>query len=303
VVSQGGNSDGLEWMKFCRDEGMPFAAILQCNGEWLWPSDELAAQMAAAYQAATVVFIVSRKNLELLEHQFGTTLGNTRLVRNPFNVSPDSAPSWPHGTDGWNLACVARLEPAAKGQDLLFQVLALPKWRDRPVEIKLYGAGTCERTLRQLASRLKLKTVKFCGHVSDVPSIWAANHLLVLPSRYEGLPIALVEAMWCQRPALVTDVGDTADLCLDGETGFVAAGPTVGLLAEALERAWSFRNNWQVMGEAARARVEQLVARDPVGDFCRQLLECAAREQVSEQVPSNNRSGEARHQITGYKSP
>ncbi|MGI9165004.1 MAG: hypothetical protein ACR2G5_01205 [Pyrinomonadaceae bacterium] len=67
----------------------------------------------------------------------------------------------------WNLACVARLEPAAKSQDLLFQVLALPQWRDRPLQIKLYGSGPCERSLRQLAARLQpldsidLKSPKF----------------------------------------------------------------------------------------------------------------------------------------------
>ncbi len=275
VISQGGNSDGLEWMKFCRVEGMPFVAILHCNGEWLWPRDELAAELAAAYQAARKVFFVSRKNLELLERQLGATLSNAQIVRSPFNVSPDSPPLWPPVKETWNLACVARLEPAAKSQDLLFQVLALPQWRDRPLQVKLYGSGPCERSLRQLAARLQLKSVSFCGHVSDVKSIWAANHLLVLPSRYEGLPLALVEAMWCQRPALVTDVGDSADLCLDGETGFVAPAPTVGLLAETFERAWSFRNNWQAMGKAARARVEQRVSRDPVNDFCGLLLGCA----------------------------
>jgi glycosyltransferase involved in cell wall biosynthesis len=275
VISQGGNSDGVEWMKFCRDEGIPFVAVLQCNGEWLWPGDELAGEMAAAYLAARKVFCVSRKNLELLERQTGATLSNAAIVRNPFNVSPDPSPPWPEGIDIWKLACVARLEPAAKGQDLLFQVLALPQWRERPVHVDLFGTGACERSLRQLAERFQLSTVYFRDHASDMKSIWAANHLLILPSRYEGLSLALVEAMWCQRPALVTDVGDNADLCLDGETGFVAPAPTVALLEQTLERAWNRRREWQAMGKAARARVEQLIPRDPIGDFCELLVECA----------------------------
>ena len=276
VISQGGNSDGLEWMTFCRDADMPFVAVLQCNGEWFWPGDELAAEMAAAYQAARKVFCVSRNNLELLERQTGATLSNAAIVRNPFNVSPDPPPAWPPSIDIWQLACVARLEPAAKGQDLLFQVLALPQWRDRPVEVNLYGAGPCERSLRQLVERLQLNKVYFRDHVPDVKSIWVANQLLLLPSRYEGLPLALVEAMWCQRPALVTDIGDSADLCLDGETGFVAPAPTVALLAQTLERAWNYRRGWQEMGKAARARVERLIPRDPVRDFCGQLMECVS---------------------------
>ena len=42
-------------------------------------------------------------------------------------------------------------------------------------------------------------------------SLGVRNHLLVLPSRAEGTPIALVEAMICARPAVVTDVGGNVE--------------------------------------------------------------------------------------------
>ena len=92
------------------------------------------------------------------------------------------------------------MDLAAKGQDLLLQTLALPEWWDRPVELNLYGAGGHEPALRRLARMLQVKNVHFRGHVNNVRAIWEQNHLLVLPSRYEGLPLALVEAMWCGRP-------------------------------------------------------------------------------------------------------
>jgi glycosyltransferase involved in cell wall biosynthesis len=276
VVSQGGNADGLEWMSFCHDAGLPYVAVLNCNGEWLWPEDEIAGRMATAYQSARKVFCVSQKNLELLERQIGATLSNAEIVRSPLNVLPDPSPLWPPDLDIWKLACVARLEPAAKGQDLLFQVLAFPQWRERRVEVNLYGAGPAERGLRKLAERLDLRTVNFRDHVSDVKAIWAANHMLLLPSRYEGLPLSLIEAMWCQRPALVTDVGDSAQLCVDGKTGFVAPAPTVACLEETLERAWSQRHSWQAIGRSARARVEQLISRDPASDLCGLLVKCAS---------------------------
>jgi glycosyltransferase involved in cell wall biosynthesis len=173
------------------------------------------------------------------------------------------------------MACVARLEPKSKGQDLLFQVLSHPRWKERPLELNLYGEGSCQNGLRRLAEHFHLKKVHFHGHVNDVKMIWEQNHLLVLPSRFEGLPIVLVEAMWCGRPALVTDVGGNAEVCVDGETGFVAAAPALGLLSETLERAWNKRHDWQRMGLAARVRAENLIPKDPVGDFCRQLQEIA----------------------------
>jgi len=96
--------------------------------------------------------------------------------------------------------------------------------------------------------------------------------MLVLPSRFEGLPLALVEAMWCGRPALVTAVAGNAELCLDNETGFVAPASSADLLAETMERAWDRRLKWSEMGRAARLRVEQIIPKDPVADFCQQLI-------------------------------
>ncbi len=275
VISQGGNRDGLDWMKLCREQHWPYAIIVQCNAESWWPGDAAGAEMASAYREARRVFCVSRRNLDLLQFQIGEALPNATVVWNPFNVPAEEPPSWPGDNGAWKLACVARLEPGAKGQDLLFQVLTQPRWSSRPVEANLYGTGTGGQNLQKLARSLQAKNIHFRGHVADVRQIWAENHLLVLPSRYEGLPLALVEAMWCARPAVVTDIGGSAEICVDGETGFVAAAPAVGLLESTLERAWERRNEWQAMGAKARAHVEKIVPKDPVGEFCQQLTACA----------------------------
>jgi glycosyltransferase involved in cell wall biosynthesis len=263
-------------MKLCREAGLPFVAIVHCNFESWWPSDERGGEALTAYRAALKIFCVSRRNLELLECQLGESLPHAEVVWNPFNVPADEPPGWPEENGIWKLASVARLEPGAKGQDLLLQMLAHPRWRERPVEMNFYGEGICRQSLQRLAVHFQLKNVRFHGHAPDVKKIWEENHVLVMPSRFEGLPLALVEAMWCGRPAVVTDVGGNAELCLDGETGFVAAAPTVPLFEEALERAWNQRHAWQVMGRAARARAEKLIPKDPVGRFCQQLMECAS---------------------------
>jgi glycosyltransferase involved in cell wall biosynthesis len=280
IISQGYNQDGLEWMKFCRGIGLPFVTIVQCNSEIWWPNDQRGAEMAEVYRVARRVFCVSRHNLELLECQIGEPLPNARVVWNPFNVPAHQPPVWPREDGVWKLACVARLDPPAKGQDLLLQVLSQSKWRGRPLEVNFYGAGSCDQSLKKLANRLQVENVHFRGHTMDVRKIWEENHLLVLPSRYEGLPLALVEAMWCARPAAVTDIGGNAEMCVDGETGFVAAAPALGLVEETLERAWNRRNDWQSMGKLARARVEQLIPKDPVGDFCQQLKKCVEKQKT-----------------------
>jgi glycosyltransferase involved in cell wall biosynthesis len=271
VIAQGGPGDGLEWMNYCRGTGTPYMSIVQCNMETWWPMDYANEMVSSAYREARKVFFVSQHNKRLLELQIGEALPRGEVVRNPINVPAKQPPAWPKENGTWNLACVARLEPSAKGQDVLLQILAQPKWRERPVKVNFFGGGDWEKNLKKLTSFLQVKNASFCGHVNDVRKIWEENHLLVLPSRQEGLPLALVEAMWCARPAVVTDVGGNAEVCEDGKTGFVAAASAVGALEPILEKAWERRNDWQSMGKSARTLVEELFPTDAVEDFCKKL--------------------------------
>ena len=271
-ISQGGIADGLPWMLYCRSAGIPYGAIVQSNAEWLWPDDQQSERMALAYGSARACYFVSSRNRSLLEDQIGRKLGNASVIHNPFNVAHDARPEWPATSPEWRLACVARLDPVAKGQDLLLHVLAQEKWKARNLRVALYGTGRCERNLKQLAEQLALNRVEFMGHVSDVEKIWADNHALVLPSRYEGTPLALVEAMLCGRPAIVTDVAGNTELIEHGLSGFVACAPTMALLDRALEQAWQQRAEWRSMGGRARERAAELVPADPVGQFCEHLM-------------------------------
>ncbi len=282
VISQGFNGGGFEWAKVCIANQIPYVVIVQCNSESWWFIDSVMNDAVVSYTNARRVFCVSQGNLDLLRLQVAHSLPNAEVAWNPFGVSPDLAVSWPEG-DVFRMASVARLDPAAKGHDLLLQAIAGPEWRDRPLEVNLFGAGSYDLNVRKMAEMLQLRSVKFCGHVSNIEALWKENHLLVMPSRYEGLPLALVEAMWCGRPAVVTDVGGNAELCLDGETGFVAAAPTVPLVRDALERAWQRRHDWQKMGRAARARAEALIPRDPIAVFS-ETLKCYAEPTYQAEV-------------------
>jgi glycosyltransferase involved in cell wall biosynthesis len=283
IISQGNNSGGFEWAQSCRDARIPYIIITHCNSELWWFPQETVSDAVTSYLTARKVFCVSHGNLNLLRLQVAEELPNAAVLWNPYNVSTDPAPAWPIENGIWRMACVARMDPAAKGQDVLLQILAKPEWRERCVEVNLFGVGAYELTLRRMVNTLQLRNVHFRGHVNDIRRIWEQNHILLLPSRYEGLPIALVEAMWCGRPAVVTDVGGNAELCVEGETGFIAPSPSLPSFAEALERAWRVRMQWSQLGEAARARAENQIPQDPIGLFCAELIACAtqAPEMVS----------------------
>jgi glycosyltransferase involved in cell wall biosynthesis len=272
VFSTGKAIPPIEVLELSQARSIPFVTIGQCNNEAWWPEDDEAERLRHVLASARRCYFVSRGNWSLAEKQIGCRLQNAELVFNPFNVDRNIRIDWPEDNEGRLLmACVGRLHPASKGQHILLEALAAPRWADRPWSLRLYGEGRMKETLRRLADRLRLsERVCFAGHVS-VEEIWATNHVLVLPSRYEGLPLVIVEAMLCGRPAVVTDVAGNADMISDGETGFLAKSPTVRDFADALEALWSNRARLEKIGGAAAAMIRQLVPPDPVRDFVEKI--------------------------------
>lgn len=278
VITQTGNTDGVEFMEaFCRFT-IPYVTIIQSASAAIWPPDFYLERLRAAFLQAIKCFFVSKANLELTQIQLGgEPLNNAEIVRNPFNVSYDAQPLWPE-EDVFRLLCLGRIEPFAKGQDLLFQVMNMQKWRDRPVQVACVGAGLNEMTVKQQLRFLNLSNVQIFPFEEDVEKLWGVYHALVLPSRYEGLPLVIVEAMLCGRICIVTDIAGNTELIDDGITGFIAKAPTVVLLDEAMERAWQKRSQWREMGRKAAIAVREIIPREPVSIFCEQLL-CLISEQ------------------------
>ncbi|MFQ3589639.1 MAG: glycosyltransferase family 4 protein [Chloracidobacterium sp.] len=278
VISQGANFD--EWSLFFAEEchrlARPYAILTQANSLLWMPSDALVAPVTRMFTQAARAYFVSEGNRQLLEKQIGQPLGNAEVIFNPFNVDAEARPPWPDTDCPLRLGCVARMEPSAKGQDILLETLALPKWRAREVRVTLAGTGPWEGGLRRYAEQLGLASVHFAGFVSDMATFWREHHALVLPSRHEGMPLALIEAMLCGRPAIVTDVPGNAELLEDGVTGFIARAPDVVSLDEALERAYDRRATWRAMGERAAETIRHRLPSDPAQVFADKLREIFA---------------------------
>ena len=269
VISDGAPFPPLDLLELCAANHLPFIIIVHCNQYFWWPDDALAERYRAALAAALRCYFVSDANRRIAEKQIGCELLNAELVRNPFNVDFNASPPWPPlGQDGeLRFACVGRLDPPGKGQDILFEVLAGPAWATRSWRLHLYGQGENRAGLERWAQRLGLADrVVFEGHVAEVEAIWSLNHVLVMPSRIEGLPLSVVEAMLCGRPVVATDVAG-AEVVEDGITGFLAEAPTVGCVGNALERFWERREEAKEIGAAAAERIRQLVPPDPVRVF------------------------------------
>jgi glycosyltransferase involved in cell wall biosynthesis len=271
VISQGSLFDGLPWIETVRAARLRYVIIVQGVSEIWWPSDNMAERLAAGFDSAARSYFVSEATLDLSRRQFGTELRSGKVIRNPFNVRYDACPSWPTDVpEELCLACVGRLEVSTKGQDVLLETLNLPHWRQRKVRVSIIGTGPQERCLQRRAQELNLN-VNFLGHQSDIDKVWSSHHALVLPSRQEGMPLVVVEAMLAGRPCIATDVGGNRELIRDGVNGFLAKAATVELLDEAMNRAWENRGRLPEMGERAAHDVRQWVSPDPTRDFVREL--------------------------------
>jgi glycosyltransferase involved in cell wall biosynthesis len=274
VLSSGGAFPAIEWIELCRAKRFPFVTIGQANSEGWWLVDEMAARYRQSLPSALMCFFVSQANLSLAEKQIGAEISNAEVVRNPFNVDVKVQLPWPSLDDDGEirLACVARLDPSAKGQDILLEALANAVWANRRWRLTLYGNGPMKNVVERLVQRFKLEgRVTLAGHVSRVESIWEQNHALVLPSRFEGLPLAMVEAMLCGRPVVATHVAGNSEIVKDGVTGYLADAATAKSIGRALERLWDGRNNLMLMGQAAAKHIRNCVPTDPAGVFSQKI--------------------------------
>jgi glycosyltransferase involved in cell wall biosynthesis len=238
------------------------------------------------FERAFRVVFVSRQNMQTAERQLARNLTNAIVLQNPVNLFDLTLVPWPLSRQV-RMASVARLQAAYKGQDILLEVLGSGGWRSRDWRLHLYGEGPDRKYLEALVQHYGIaERVEFCGKIDEIRSIWEVNHLLVAPSRGEGTPLALVEAMLCARPAVVTDVGGNAEWTEDGQTGFVAEAPTAKSFAAALERAWAARTKWQVMGNQARDNALTKFDRSAGKSLLEILLEASSHGITEESTPA-----------------
>lgn len=264
LISQGGAYCGLwlaglpEWLA---RTNVPRAVVCQSGRSQRAVDESLREQARRYLEGFALIGFVAAANQAEVRLQLAHDLPRSRVVQNPLRFAPAAAIPWP-AAESPTLACVARLEVEDKGQDLLLQLLSEPPWTERQLRVTGFGSGRDEAHLRRLTAMFKLnERIRWAGQSDGVAGVWATHQLLVLPSRSEGTPLSLQEAMLAGRPAVATDVGGIAEWLVDGATGFLAESPSVKHLSKAMERAWAARARWQEMGQAAR--IHALKLRDP----------------------------------------
>ena len=151
---------------------------------------------------------------------------------------------------------VGRLS-SEKGVDVFLDALALLRDRGRAVHALVAGDGPDRDALKQQAERLGLAdAVHFVGPVADVAALYPALDAVVLPSRSEGLPNVLLEALSADRPVVATRVGAVPEVLTDAAAGVVVPPGDAPALADAIAAALSTAHD-----PAARAARAETAAR------------------------------------------
>jgi glycosyltransferase involved in cell wall biosynthesis len=209
---------------------------------------------------------VAEANRRDLERTIAAVFPPSTVITNQSRTRLPVPLPWPQAVDGSRLACVARFEVLWKGQDLLLEALACPELLATPWQLNLFGSGQDEPYLQDLIQHYALeKRVRLMGFEPDLGRIWSNHHLLVLPSRGEGMPLVALEALMHGRPVLATAVGGVCEVVRDGQEGYIAESATVSCLRRTLRRALAEVSCWPELGQAGHRTAERFATVDPPG--------------------------------------
>jgi glycosyltransferase involved in cell wall biosynthesis len=173
---------------------------------------------------------------------------NGAALRARYGIAPDE----------FLLINVARLADA-KGVDILIDAVAQVLRQGIVCKCILVGDGPLKERLKQQAASLGISnSIVFAGFQKDVRPFLQAGSAFVLTSHLEGLPFSILEAMACNLPCIVTDVGGSAEVVSNDVTGIVTQPGSAAATANAIARL--AKNPAELQRMAARTR--ETVCRD-----------------------------------------
>ncbi len=206
---------------------------------------------------AVVIVLSTRMQRYLIDHHF--YLPGTRLIPN----GVDTVIFQPIPDDGFHekrtqtVVCVSKLR-YEKGIDVLLQAWRLIHEQVPEAQLILVGSGPIQPQLMQLAAALEIsESVEFAGLQSNVPAQFQRGTIAILPSRWEGMSNALLEAMACGMACVATRVSGSEDLIQEGSNGLLVEPDDYEAMAQALLALLQDPERTALYGKAARVTVEQ----------------------------------------------
>lgn len=156
----------------------------------------------------------------------------------------------------YTIICPARLIKR-KGQDILIKAIGKLKQYGIIINCNLVGEGDEKGNYLNLTKELGVQEqINFKSYIprEDMVKEYHAADLFILPSYNEGMSNALLEAMACGLPVVVTDVGGTTELVEEGENGYIFKAGSVNQLFTILKNIIENPQNLRELGERSRIK-------------------------------------------------
>lgn len=249
ILAFNSSSFGNNYVILCRGLHIPLVWSEHSNPQIIeterWNRSERLACMAAA-DAIVLLCNGFAASLPPFLRQRTTIIPNFSALASGTTPSPRS--------DRKRILTVARLYESVKQLSLLLQGIALLKPDFPDWECQICGNGPSKKFYKEIITDMGIDAyVTLVGNVDNIATEYAAADIFVLPSRYEGFPLALVEAQSFSLPA----VGFAActgvnEIIVHGETGLLVPQMTAESLAEGMRTLMSDESMRQRMGWRAR---------------------------------------------------
>ena len=155
------------------------------------------------------------------------------------------------------ILAVGRLH-RAKGFDVLIDAMAVLKSRYKDYQVWIAGDGPEKDNLQSQAKELAVdQNIRWLGETNELISVYKAASLFIMPSRREGMPNALLEAMSCGLPVIVSNASrGPLEYVVNDETGLIFESGSSNGLADAIETLMSDKDKRQHMGKESLEKVK-----------------------------------------------
>lgn len=244
------------------------------------------AQAQAAH--AKIILLNWRMQDYLAAHDF--QLPDVQCIPNGVDTTrfyPAQYP--PTGSQDPIVVCVSKLR-YEKGIDVLLQAWRLVQHEIPQARLLIVGSGPLEFQLRCMAEALDIReSVEFAGLQTDVCAQLQRAHLAILPSRWEGMPNALLEAMACGLPCVATRVSGSEDIIEHGVNGLLVDSEDYKAMARALLTLLHDSELTQRYAQAALATIKLHYSLEQITKRYMELYQSLARykQDTEGQTPSS----------------
>jgi len=156
------------------------------------------------------------------------------------------------------IGMVGRLWRQKNPECLVHATVELHRRGCRRFRVVMIGDGDLRGELEALIEDHRVgETVRLLGWREDVPNLLGALDIFVLPSRWEGLPLAIIEAMAAGLPVVASDIPGNRDLVEEGVDGYLFGDDDAIGLADRLQALIANRGQARAMGARGRVKARQ----------------------------------------------